>query len=91
MIKELEGSEPKKISDSHENSLNVSKSINLRSPEEEEMLELVNKNDKVKKDKIDAIALTNAATSGFVKLLRWNNPKILILIGGIFACFNGFL
>ena len=55
------------------------------------MLELVNKNDKVKKDKIDAIALTNAASSGFVKLLRWNNPKILIFIGGIFACFNGFL
>ena len=62
-----------------------------KSPEEEVMLELVNKNDKAKKEKIDAKALTNAGTSGFVKLLRWNNPKILILIGGVFACFNGFI
>ena len=69
----------------------MSKSNIFRSPEEEEMLELVNKNDKVKKDKIEALAVTNAAKSGFVKLLRWNNPKILIFIGGIFACFNGFI
>lgn len=55
------------------------------------MFDNVNKIDKVKKDQIEEIAKENAEKSGFVKLLRWNKPQILIYIGAIFAAFNGFI
>lgn len=71
--------------------MSMSKSTIFRTPEEEEMLVEVNKIDKEKKDYAEAIAAEHAKKSGFVKLLRWNAPKILIVIGGILNAFNGFI
>ena len=69
----------------------MSKSNVFKSPEEIAMFEEVNKIDKEKKDYIDGLAEQNAKVSGFSKLLKWNNPKILIVVGGLLNAFNGFI
>ena len=91
LVNELEGVKPLKIGETVgglNRSMSLSKS---RSPEEQEMLDQVNKADKEKNDKIKALAEKNAETSGFSKLLKWNDPKVLIVIGGILNAFNGFI
>lgn len=55
------------------------------------MLDEVNKVHKEKTEVIEAEAKKNAETSGFRKLLRWNNPKVLIFIGALLNAFNGFI
>lgn len=55
------------------------------------MFDQVNKTDKEKNEKIEALAKTFAEKSGFTKLLKWNRPIILCIVGTILNAFNGFI
>ena len=51
------------------------------SPEEQEKMELADKQDSEKEKLAKELAEKCAKTSGFTKLMKFNNPKILIAIG----------
>ena len=55
------------------------------------MFDKVNKFDKEEKEEIEEKAKKAAETSAFSKLLEWNKPKILIVIGALLNAFNGFI
>ena len=52
-----------------------------RSPAEQAMFDKVDENDKAYQTKVDDITKESQKTSGFTKLMRYNDPKIFILLG----------